>query len=96
MLGPRKSSTVRKSLKTELLMSHLLLVGLMLVVMLVAIAGFFRLGQSVDRILRDNYKSVVAAQDMKEALERVDSAATFFLAGQTAKARDQYKQNLRH
>jgi NtrC-family two-component system sensor histidine kinase KinB len=84
---------VRKSLKTELLMSHLLLVGLMLLVMAVAIAGFFRLGRSVDRILRDNYKSVVAAQDMKEALERIDSSATFYLAGQSARARKQYQQN---
>ena len=85
--------TPRRSLRTELLLSHLLVVGLMLIVLLVAVAGFFRLGQSVDRILRDNYQSVVAAQNMKEALERQDSAATFFLAGQVAQARTQYAAN---
>ena len=82
-----------RSLRAQLLLSHLLPVTLMLVVMLVAVAGFFRLGQSIDRILRDNYKSVVAAQTMKETLERQDSAATFFLAGQTEKARKQYEAN---
>jgi hypothetical protein len=34
------------------------------------------------RIIADNYDSVVAAQDMKESLERQDSAALFALPGQ--------------
>ena len=38
-------------------------------------------------------KSVVAAHNMKETLERQDSAATFFLAGQVQKARAQYQAN---
>lgn len=40
-----------------------------------------RLGGSVEVILRENYDSVVACQEMKEALERMDSAALFALAG---------------
>jgi PAS domain S-box-containing protein len=83
---------MRNSLRTQLLLSHLILMGLMLAVMLIAVAGFFRLGQSVDRILKDNYKSVVAAQNMKDSLERIDSAASFFLAGQTERARKQYEE----
>ncbi|RYX83098.1 HAMP domain-containing protein [bacterium] len=79
-----------KSLRTQLLASHLALVGLMALVMLGAVANFLRLGNSVDRILRDNYKSVIAAQTMKEAIERQDSAAGFFLAGQREKARAQF------
>ncbi len=82
-----------RNLRSQLLFSHLLLVGLMVAVMLVSVAGFFRLGRSVDRILKDNYKSVVAAQNMKEALERQDSSATFFLAGQVERARKQYEEN---
>ena len=34
------------------------------------------------RIISENYDSVVAAQDMKESLERQDSAALFDLLGQ--------------
>lgn len=82
-----------RSLRTQLLLSYLLLVLLMAVVMVVAVVNFWRLGRSVDRILRDNYKSVVAAQNMKEALERQDSAATFFLAGQADQARRQFEAN---
>ena len=41
------------------------------------------------RIIAENYDSVVAAQDMKESLERQDSAALFDLLGQRDLARRQ-------
>jgi len=41
------------------------------------------------RIIAENYDSVVAAQDMKESLERQDSAALFNLLGQRDRARRQ-------
>ena len=74
------------SLRRQLLVSYLLLVLLMVLVMAGAVGSFVHLGRSIDRILKANYLSVIAAQQMKEALERQDSAATFFLAGQTEKA----------
>ena len=37
-------------------------------------------------ILADNYRSVLAAQRMKEALERVDSNALYILAGHSKNA----------
>src|SRR5437773_1352644 len=40
-------------------------------------------------IIAENYDSVVAAQDMKESLERLDSAALFDLLGQRDRARRQ-------
>jgi methyl-accepting chemotaxis protein len=40
-----------------------------------------RLGGSIDVILRENYRSVIACENMKEALERMDSGALFALAG---------------
>lgn len=82
-----------RNLRVQLLVSHLFLVLLMVVIMVGAIVNFFKLGRSIDRIFKDNYKSVVAAQDMKEALERQDSAATFFLANNIEKARKQYQAN---
>lgn len=44
------------------------------------------LGAQSQRILADNYRSVLAAQRMKESAERLDSAALFRLAGRTAEA----------
>jgi NtrC-family two-component system sensor histidine kinase KinB len=43
------------------------------------------------RIISENYNSVVAAQDMKESLERQDSAALFDLLGQRDRARTQIR-----
>src|SRR5262245_11684682 len=45
------------------------------------------------RIISENYDSVVAAQDMKESLERQDSAALFDLLGQQARARAQNSEH---
>ncbi|MFZ0242857.1 MAG: ATP-binding protein [Desulfobacterales bacterium] len=39
------------------------------------------LGEAIDMILKENYRSVVACQDMKESLERMDSGTLFTLAG---------------
>jgi two-component system, NtrC family, sensor histidine kinase KinB len=45
------------------------------------------------RIIAENYDSVVAAQDMKESLERQDSAALFDLLGQRGRARRQVTEH---
>src|SRR6185503_14242390 len=45
-----------------------------------------RLGLRSQVILKDNYRSVLAAERMKEALERLDSAALFRLAGRPDQA----------
>jgi PAS domain S-box-containing protein len=45
------------------------------------------------RIIANNYDSVVAAQDMKESLERQDSAALFFLLGQREQAARQLREH---
>jgi PAS domain S-box-containing protein len=52
-----------------------------------------RLGWRIDAILRENYDSVFAMARLNEALERIDSSFQFTLAGQEAKARDQYRKN---
>lgn len=63
-----------------------------------AIVGVFsvfvvsHLGSHSQTILKDNYRSVLAAQRMKEAIERMDSAALFLVAGQREKGVEQAKQ----
>lgn len=48
----------------------------------VAITTIGQLGSHSDKILKDNYRSVLAAQRMKEAIERMDSAALFTALGE--------------
>ncbi len=53
-------------------------------------------GGSAQNIMRENYRSVLAAQRMKEAIERMDSGALFILAGQREKGLLQAANNRRH
>jgi len=82
-----------RNIKVQLLISHLVLVGLLSVLLAAAVTEFSHLGQSINRVVRANYDSVIAAENMKETLERQDSAATFYLAGETQTARAQYQVN---
>jgi signal transduction histidine kinase len=45
-----------------------------------------RLGEQSRLIIADNYRSALAAERMKESLERLDSSALFLLAGHDAEA----------
>jgi signal transduction histidine kinase len=51
------------------------------------------LGRSSSTILKDNYRSVLSGQRMKETLERIDSAAVFLLLGRRALALSQVAAN---
>src|SRR4029078_13345544 len=50
-------------------------------------------GKVSRRIIFENYDSVVAAQEMKESLERQDSAALFVLLGAREKAVAQLREH---
>ncbi|MEW5735885.1 MAG: ATP-binding protein [Thermodesulfobacteriota bacterium] len=50
-------------------------------VMVWAVSGLFRLGKASDAILRENYRSILAAENMVDALERQDSAVLLALLG---------------
>jgi signal transduction histidine kinase len=52
-----------------------------------------RLGASIDVILRENYRSVIACQQMKEALERIDSGVLFVLLGHTQEGEELVRNN---
>jgi two-component system, NtrC family, sensor histidine kinase KinB len=73
--------------------------GIAPILLLVAAVGvyaiilFRSLGGKIDLLLKENYRSVVAGQQMKESLERMDSAAFFTLVGEDARGRQLYQQN---
>src|SRR5665647_1793122 len=58
-----------------------------------SIIQFRYLGQSIDVILKENYRSVIACQDMKEALERMDSGVLFTFMGYQKEGTDQIRKN---
>ena len=59
-----------------------------------AVLLFTKLGTQVDVILRENFRSVLAGQQMKEAAERMDSGLFFSLVGEEERGRDLYTRNL--
>jgi signal transduction histidine kinase len=81
------------TLRTKLLIGLTPLFAVLVGLGLWAAVRFHRLGGKIDLILRENYRSVRAAQEMKEALERMDSALLFAIGGRDDRARKQYAEN---
>jgi NtrC-family two-component system sensor histidine kinase KinB len=81
------------SLRTKLLLGYLVFVGALVVLGAWSAWRLREMGGVSRRIIANNYDSVVAAQEMKESLERQDSAALFALLGATEKARSQLTEH---
>jgi NtrC-family two-component system sensor histidine kinase KinB len=73
-------------LRRRLQLAQLPLLAALVLISVAAGVAVSYLGASADTILKDNYRSVLAAQRMKESLERLDSAALFLVAGRRAEA----------
>jgi PAS domain S-box-containing protein len=74
------------TLRSKILLAELPLAACLALVGFLSVGTISSLGQRSDRILRDNYRSVLAAQQMKESIERIDSAALFVLIGERESA----------
>jgi signal transduction histidine kinase len=82
-----------KTLQTKLLMGLLPTLAILVALGLWAIAMFYQLGGNIDVILRENYRSILAAERMKEAIERMDSGLLFVVSGKAAQGREQFEKN---
>src|SRR5437899_12119320 len=79
----------------------LTLAPLLLLLAVLGTAGVFllwTLGNRVNEILRENYRSVIAMERLNEALERIDSSFQIAMSGKDdpelqARARRQYAKN---
>jgi len=70
--------------------------GLLILILIIGVQSIIqltRLGESIDVILKENYRSVIACQDMKEALERIDSGILFTLLGYSQEGTELIRQN---
>lgn len=63
---------------------------------ILSIDRFNRLGKSIDVILRENYRSVIACQQMNEALERIDSGLLFIQSGYENDGRVLVEKNIQN
>jgi signal transduction histidine kinase len=83
------------TLRWRLLAAQGILALALLAVGVVAVTSLRTLGRSADTILQDNYRSVLAAQRIKDAAERLDRAALFRVAGRVDRAQEQAQSSLR-
>ena len=70
--------------------------GLLIIILAIGVQSILTLtslGESIDVILRENYRSVIACQEMKEGLERIDSGLLFTLLGDRAQGEDLILKN---
>lgn len=81
------------SLRAKLLLGYLVFVAALVVLGGWSAWHLREMGGVSRRIISNNYDSVVAAQDMKESLERQDSAALFALLGQRERALNQLREH---
>ena len=81
------------SLRTKLLISYLVFIAALVVLGGWSALRLREMGGVSRRIIANNYDSVVAAQQMKESLERQDSAAVFALLGARERAIEQMREH---
>src|SRR3954470_24544718 len=74
------------NLRTKLLSGYLIFVAALVVLGGWSAWRLREMGDVSRRIISNNYDSVIAAQEMKESLERQDSAAVFALLGARERA----------
>ena len=81
-------------LRTKLLLAQLPLVIALSITIIVGSMVTRALGRSSQDILKDNYRSVLAAERMKEAAERIDSGIVFTIIRRVVRGIDQVDANI--
>jgi len=80
-------------LRRRILIGYGIALGLMAVVLVWAVVNLVGLGQASNAILRENYKSILAAENMIEAIERQDSATLLVMLEYDDEGLRQFRQN---
>lgn len=81
------------TLKQKLLIGYGVVFALMGLVVAWAVANLVSLGKATDAILSENYRSILAAENMVDALERQDSGILLMFLGDTEKGVAQFREN---
>ncbi|MBN1131694.1 MAG: MCP four helix bundle domain-containing protein [Bacteroidales bacterium] len=73
---------MKRKLKYKILGGFGLLIAMLILAGTVSIIEFMKLSKDVNALIEDNYKTILAAKSMLEALEREDSGILLLLLGQ--------------
>jgi NtrC-family two-component system sensor histidine kinase KinB len=79
-------------LRTKILLGYGIALGLMALAIVWAVLNLVGLGRASDAIVRENYRSILAAENMTGALDRQDSAALLLVLGFDNEALAQFRE----
>ena len=83
-------------IRTKLLLGFGGLFAIVAILGVLTIGHIIDLGQSINVILRENYISVIACQNMRRALEGIDSGTAYSLLGSPGEGQKQIDLNLKN
>jgi two-component system, NtrC family, sensor histidine kinase KinB len=79
------------TLKKKIVIGYCVIFALMGLVVAWAVTNLVSLGKATDNILSENYRSILAAENMVDALERQDSAILLMFLGDARKGIAQFQ-----
>lgn len=82
-----------KSLRLKILFSFLLLILMLVLAGVMSIWEFHRMGDSVDKVMTNNYQSIESSKIMLDAVERQDSHALMWMLGDTSEGENGIQQS---
>lgn len=80
-------------LRRKILLGYGLVLALVVIVWAWAVINLDQLGQASEAILQENYRSILAAENMINAIERQDSGLLLLMQGYTAEGLSQFRTN---
>ncbi len=83
-------------LRRKILVGYGITLALMAIVLVWAVVNLVSLGQASEAILRENYKSILAAENMIDAIERQDSATLLVMLDYGDEGLIQFRENENH
>jgi NtrC-family two-component system sensor histidine kinase KinB len=81
------------TLRKKIFIGYGITLLLMVLVLVWAFINLWHLGQASDAILKENYKSILAAENMVYAIERQDSAILLMFLGYQEEGWNQFREN---
>ena len=81
------------TLRKKIFVGYGITLALMIVVLIWALVNLLDLGKASDAILQENYRSILAAENMVYAIERQDSAILLLFLGYEDQAWKQFRDN---
>jgi NtrC-family two-component system sensor histidine kinase KinB len=81
------------ALRKKILIGYGLVIALLLIVLIWSLFSLYKLGNASSLILSKNYKSILAAKEMIDAIERQDSGILLLILGYSKEGMGQYREN---